>query len=353
MSKLFSSLKIKDITLRNRIVMSPMCQYSATDGIPNEWHLVHYGSRAVGGCGAIIVEATAVVPEGRITYKDLGIWNDSQVKAFQKLVSFIEKEGAVPGIQLAHAGRKASFDVPWKPQKQLTEAPNGWQTVSASSIPFDVDDITPKSLSKEDLGKLVSDFKNASKRAIEAGFKILEIHGAHGYLIHQFLSPISNQRNDEYGGSFENRIRLLIEIVESIVPTLDANHSLWVRISATDWVEGGWNADESAKLAAILKDKGVDLIDVSTGGNVPRAKIPIAPNYQVPFAERIKKESNIQVGAVGLITEAEQANQLLEDGKCDVVLMGRKLLRDPYFPIKASIALNDKIDYQDQYKRGY
>lgn len=353
-SKLFSPLQIKNITLKNRIVMSPMCQYSATDGIPSDWHLVHYGSRAIGGCAAIIVEATAVVPEGRITYKDLGIWNDDQTEAFKKIVTFIEKQGTVAGIQLAHAGRKASFDTPWTGNAQLKEAPNGWQTVSASAIPFDERDMTPKELSKEDIKKAVQSFKDGAERAINAGFKILEIHAAHGYLIHQFLSPISNKRTDDYGGLFENRIRFLLEIVDAINSVVDNDHLLWVRISATDWVENGWNEDDATKLSKILKEHGVDLIDVSTGGNVPHAVIPVKPNYQVPFAEKIKSESGIQVGAVGLITGGKQAERLLQENKCDVIMIGRKLLSDPYFPMNAANELDDaSLKPVLQYERAY
>lgn len=355
MSKLFAPLKIRNITLKNRIVMSPMCQYSATDGLVNDWHLVHYGTRAVGGCGTIIVEATAVSPEGRITYKDLGIWNDDQKKAFVKITNFLEKEGVVPGIQLAHAGRKASFDLPWLGEAQLHNSPNGWQTVSASAIAFHPKDMIPLELSKDNIKRVVSDFKQAAQRAVDAGFKILEIHAAHGYLIHQFLSPISNKRQDEYGGSFENRIRFLLEIVDELVTFSDSKHSLWVRISATDWVEGGWNEVEAVKLANILKNKGVDIMDISSGGNVSHAPIPVAPNYQVPFADKVKKESGISVGAVGLITTAQQANTLLDENKCDVIMLGRVLLRDPYFSINAAIELDDNKNTKpvDQYIRGY
>lgn len=334
--------------------MSPMCQYSAIEGLANDWHLIHYGARAVGGCGAIIVEATAVSPEGRITYRDLGIWNDEQKKAFERITKFIEQQGSIAGIQIAHAGRKASFNLPWLGEAQLSEKPNGWQTVSSSAIPFHPKDKIPTVLTKEGIKQIILLFKEAAQRAILSGFKIIEIHAAHGYLIHQFLSPISNRRNDEYGGCFENRIRFLVEIVDEISVLIDSDHSLWVRISATDWVEGGWSEEESVKLSNILKIKGVDLIDVSTGGNVFHASIPVAPNYQVRFADKIKKESGMSVGAVGLITTGEQANVLLEDDKCDVVMIGRKLLRDPYFAINESLKENDaSLRPVNEYIRGY
>lgn len=353
MSLLLTSLKIKNIKLKNKIVMSPMCQYSAQDGLANDWHLVHYGSRAIGGCGAIIVEATAVVPEGRITYADLGIWNDKQIEPLKKITSFLVKYGTVPGIQLAHAGRKASSNVSWEGNGQIKEGHNGWQTVSASALPFDDRDKTPTELTVEDIKKLVLDFKSASHRAKQAGFKILEIHAAHGYLIHQFLSPISNKRTDEYGGSFENRIRFLLEIVDAVSTEMDNDHSLWVRISATDWVDGGWNENDAVRLSQILKEKGVDVMDVSTGGNVPHANIPIAQNYQVPFAEKIKKEVGITTGAVGLITSAIQAENLLKENKCDLIMMGRELLRNPYFATHAAQELNEDVKYLPQYERGY
>lgn len=353
MSKLFSSFKIKNITLRNKIVMSPMCQYSAKDGFATDWHLVHYGSRAIGGCGAIILEATAVAPEGRITYADLGIWDNLHIEPLKKITSFLENYGAVPGIQLAHAGRKASENVSWLGNGQIFEEPNGWQTVAPSPIPFDPRDKVPTELSIDDIKQVVFDFKEAAIRAKHAGFKIFEIHAAHGYLIHQFLSPLSNQRKDQYGGVFENRTRLLIEIIDAINSIIDENHSLWVRISATDWTDNGWNENESVELAKILKLKNVDIIDVSTGGNVPRANIPVGPNYQVPFCEMIKRESNISTAAVGLITSANQAEKLLDEGKCDLIMIGRELLRDPYFPINGSIKLDDKMKVIHQYERAY
>lgn len=351
MSKLLDSIKIKNITLKNKIVMSPMCQYSAEDGFVNDWHFVHYGSRAVGGCGAIILEAAAVSPEGRISYADLGIWKDEHIENLSRIASFVEKYGSVPGIQLAHAGRKASCEITWKGGVQLQQGENSWQTVSASSIPFNESDIVPVELSKDMIGGVISDFKEAAKRSVKAGFKILEIHAAHGYLVHQFLSPLTNKRTDEYGGSFENRIRFLLEIIDEVNTVIDQKHSLWVRISATDWADGGWNEVESVQLAKILKEKGVDLIDVSSGGLLPHAKIPVKPNYQVPFAEKIKQEADIMVGAVGLITEANQAEKLLEENKCDLIIIGRELLRNPYFALDAAKILDKSVIGPLQYGR--
>lgn len=354
MSKLFSPLQIKNISLKNRIVMSPMCQYSSTDGYADDWFLVHYGSRAIGGCGAIIQEATAVVPEGRITFADLGIWSDAHIEKLKKITDFISKEGCVPGIQLTHAGRKASCDLLINGGKQLQEGVNAWQTVSASDIPFHDSDKAPISLSKEGIQDVVSAFKDATVRSIKAGYKIIEIHAAHGYLIHQFCSPLSNQRTDEYGGSFENRIRLLLEIVDAVNEVMKADCSLWVRISATDWKEGGWDIEESVRLTHLLKERGVDVMDVSTGGNIPHAKIPVGAGYQVPFAKEIKKSTGIITGAVGLIDDAHQAEELLSENACDLIFLGRKLLRDPYFGVNASIELKEENPIiPSQYLRGY
>lgn len=351
MAKLFDPIRFKNISLNNRIVMSPMCQYSAKDGFADEWHLVHYGSRAVGGCGAIIQEATAVSPEGRISHGDLGIWDVEHLPYLKKITSFIEKMGSVPGIQLAHAGRKASCDLPWSGGAQLKEGVNSWQTVSSSTLPFHLTDNLPIELSEDGIQKVIADFKTAAICSVEAGYKIIEIHAAHGYLIHQFLSPLSNLRTDSYGGGFENRIRFLLEIIDAVNFHIDDDHSLWVRISATDWVEGGWNLEESVELAKILKTRNVDVVDVSTGGNVSNAHIPVAPDYQIPFAEKLKTESGILVGAVGLITDPFHANELIQDGKCDLVLLGRELLRNPYFAIDAAVNLGEEIPCQIQYKR--
>jgi len=349
-SQLFSSIKIKDITLKNRIVISPMCQYSSIDGFANDWHLVHLGSRASGGAGLIIQEATAVAPEGRISPEDLGIWKDEHIEKLKSITAFIKSQNAVPGIQLAHAGRKASVTSPWKGNKKLDASQGGWQTVAPSAIGFH-DDETPVALDKNAIQQLISDFKAATRRAVEAGYEVLEIHAAHGYLNHQFLSPLSNTRTDEYGGSFENRIRFTIEVLEAVQTEWPANLPLFVRISATDWAEGGWNIEESIALSKILKEKGVDLIDVSSGGAVSHQKIPLEPGYQVPFAEKIKKETGILTGAVGLITEANHAEEILTSGKADLVLFARESLRNPNLALDFAKALATDVPWPPQYER--
>lgn len=351
MSKLLSPLIIKDIVFKNRIAVSPMCQYSAVDGFANDWHLVHLGSRAVGGAALIIQEATAVSPEGRITPADLGIYKDEHVEKLQKIASFINQQGAVAGIQLAHAGRKASCALPWNGGKQLSENAGGWRTVAPSAVAFNSEDDIPKELNTNGIQKVIADFKVAASRALKAGYKLIEIHAAHGYLIHQFLSPLSNRRTDEYGGSFENRIRLLLEILKAVQTVWPQNLPLLVRISATDWAEGGWDINEAIKLSFLLKTHGVDLIDCSSGGLVPYAKIPLGPGYQVAFAERIKKETGILTGAVGMITEAQQAENILAKGEADLVLIARESLRTPYFAFHAAQVLNDDIEWPLQYLR--
>jgi 2,4-dienoyl-CoA reductase-like NADH-dependent reductase (Old Yellow Enzyme family) len=351
MSELFSSLRIKEVTLRNRIAMSPMCQYSATDGFVSNYHLVHYGARALGGAGLIIQEATAVLPEGRITPGDVGIWDDRHVEKLRTITRFIESNGAVPGIQLAHAGRKASCEKPWLGGKQLDLAHDGWQTVAPSAIAFNVDERPPAALDDAGIKHIVSAFKEAARRAFNAGYKLIEIHAAHGYLIHQFFSPLANQRNDRYGGSFENRTRLLLEIVSAIKTEWPDSLPLFVRLSATDYIEGGWDLDETVKLASILKSSGVELIDSSSGGTVPYAKIPFGPGYQVPFAERIRKEAGIMTGAVGLITEAGQAAGIVDNEQADIVLIGRQMLRDPHFALHAAKELGADISWPDPYHR--
>lgn len=351
-SLLFSPLTIKKITLKNRIVISPMCQYSAIDGFANDWHLVHLGSRASGGVGLIIQEATAVSPEARISPSDLGLWKDEHIQKLKQINEFIVSQNAIPGIQLAHAGRKASVSVPWEGNKKLDFTQGGWQTVSASAIPYHEDEpFLPEALDQNGILKVISDFKSATKRAVEAGYQVMEIHGAHGYLLHQFLSPLTNNRTDEYGGSFENRIRLTLAIVEAVQSEWPEELPLFVRISATDWADGGWNPEESVKLSAILKEKGVDLIDVSSGGLVSHQQIPLKPNYQVPFAEKIKKEALILTGAVGLITEAKQAEEILSSGQADVVLFARESLRNPNLPLDFAKELNDHIQWPKQYER--
>lgn len=351
MSLLLSPLSIKNLVLKNRIAVSPMCQYSATDGFANDWHLVHLGSRAVGGAALIIQEATAVSPEARISPGDLGIWSDEHVPFLKRITDFIHQNGAVAGIQLAHAGRKASFDVPWKGSKQLTKNNGGWETVAPSAIAYYEADEKPVALTTAGIKKVVSDFRAATVRVIEAGYKVIEVHAAHGYLLHQFLSPLTNLRTDEYGGSFENRTRLLLEVTAVIREVWPAENALFIRISATDWAPGGWSVEESVKLAAILKDNGVDLIDCSSGGAVHYQKIPVAPGYQVQFAEAVKKETGMLTGAVGLITEAQQAEQILQDGKADLVFLARELLRDAYFPMHAAYELNNEIKWPEQYER--
>jgi 2,4-dienoyl-CoA reductase-like NADH-dependent reductase (Old Yellow Enzyme family) len=351
MSKLFSPLKLKDVTLKNRIVVSPMCQYSAIDGFANDWHLVHLGSRAVGGAGLIIQEATAVLPEGRITYADLGIWKDEHIEKLQQIVSFIHANGAIAGIQLAHAGRKASCEVPWLGGEQLAEGENSWKTVSSSPIEFKEGQVKPHELSIKEIQDIVFAFRSAAERAKIAGYKVVEIHAAHGYLLHQFFSPISNTRSDIYGGSFENRIRLVIDVVEAVQSVWPAELPIFVRISATDWIENGWGLNDSIQLAAVLKDKGIDVIDTSTGGNASNANIPAGPNYQVPFADKIRNEVGIYTAAVGVIVNAKQAEDILEQERADLILVGREFLRDPYFPLHAAQALVEDVEWPNQYVR--
>ncbi|MEZ7516731.1 NADH:flavin oxidoreductase/NADH oxidase [Flavobacterium frigidarium] len=350
-SQLFTAIKIKDITFKNRIVISPMCQYSATDGFATNWHLVHLGARAIGGASLIIQEATAVAPEGRISPGDLGIWSDAHIEKFIEINEFIESQNSVPGIQLAHAGRKASVSTPWEGNKKLDVSEGGWETVAPSAIGYHDNEPKPIALDKNGIQKVLTDFKVATRRSVEAGYKVMEVHAAHGYLLHQFLSPLSNLRTDEYGGSFENRIRLTLEVVEAVQSEWPKNLPLFVRISATDWAEGGWNAEESVKLSAILKDKGVDLIDVSSGALVSYQKIPVEPNYQVPFAEQIKKEAGILTGAVGLITEAHQAAEIITSGKADMVLFARESLRDPNLALTFAHDLNSETTWPKQYER--
>ena len=328
-----TKLQIKRITLKNRIGLSPMCQYSSKKGYANTWHLVHYGSRAVGGAGLIIVEATAVTPEGRITPYDLGLWDDSQIGKLKEIVDFIEHEGSVAGIQIGHAGRKASHDKPSSGGKQLELHEGGWNTIAPSPISFDPKDRLPVEIGIYEIRKLTNRFKDTALRALKAGFKVLEIHGAHGYIIHQFLSPLSNIRTDNYGGSFENRIRLLLEITAAIQEVWPRNYPLFVRLSATDWAEGGWDIDQTVELSKILYSKGVDLIDCSSGGNIVDAAMKIGPSYQVHFSEEVKK-TGILTATVGIIHTLDEISNILETGKADLVLLGRELLRNPYLPLK-------------------
>jgi len=350
-SKLFSPLQIKSLTFKNRITISPMCQYSSIDGFANNWHLVHLGSRASGGAALIIQEATSVSPEGRISPSDLGLWKDEQIEKLQAINQFIISQNSIPGIQLAHAGRKASMSEPWNGNKRLDEANGGWDPVAPSAISNHSNEKPPIGLDKIGIQKLVSDFKSATKRAVQAGFQVLEIHAAHGYLLHQFLSPLSNARTDEYGGSFENRIRLVLEIIEAVQSEWPENLPLFVRISATDWADGGWNIEESVQLCQLLKEKGVDLIDVSSGGLVSHQQIPVGPGYQVPFAERIKKETGILTGAVGIITESSQAEEIIADEKADLVLFARESLRNPNLALDFAKELGEDMAWPKQYER--
>ena len=351
MSHLFSPLQLREVTFRNRITVSPMCEYSSTDGFANNWHLVHLGSRAVGGAGLVLTEAAAVSPEGRISIHDLGIWKDEHLPMLQAITAFITEQGAVPGIQLAHAGRKASTVRPWEGSRALPPEDGGWQVVDPSAIPFNDVYPIPVALTETGIRKVKDDFEAAAIRSLKAGFRVIEIHGAHGYLLHNFLSPLSNQRTDEYGGSFENRIRLLVEIVERVRAVWPEQYPLLLRISATDWAEGGWNPEESVKLAAIVKEKGVDLIDCSSGGLAAHQQIKVGPLYQTPFAEKIRKEAGIATGAVGLITTPEEAESIIANGRADMVLMAREMLRDPYFPLRAAHVLGAEVKWPIQYER--
>jgi 2,4-dienoyl-CoA reductase-like NADH-dependent reductase (Old Yellow Enzyme family) len=349
---LFDTLKIRDITLRNRIVVSPMCQYSSTDGFATDWHLVHLGCRAVGGAALVFTEASAVLPEGRISPEDLGIWKDEHIEPLARITRFVRGQGAVAGIQLAHAGRKGSTRTPWKePQGAIAESEGGWKPVAPSAIAFDTKYATPAELDEGGIRKVVQGFADAARRALAAGFQLVEIHAAHGYLIHEFLSPLSNKRGDSYGGSLENRLRLLREVVTGVRKVWPEGNPLWVRISATDWTEGGWDVEQSVELAKQVGRLGVDLIDCSTGGNVPNAKIPVGPDYQVPFAEEIRRKAKILTGAVGMITSAKQAEAIVQEGKADVVLLAREFLRQPYFPLAVGAELEQPIAWPVQYLR--
>lgn len=351
MALLFEPLTIRNVTLKNRIVVSPMCQYSSVDGFANNWHLVHLGSRAVGGAGLVFTEATAICAEGRITADDLGIWKNEHIIFLKEITNFIKENGAVAGIQLAHAGRKASHLSPWKGRTPLAKDQGAWETVAPSAIPFKEGDPVPKEMTVEEIKELVKDFTDAAQRAIQAGFEVFEIHAAHGYLLNEFLSPLSNHRQDEYGGSFENRVRLLVEIVKEMREAIGEKAPLFVRISSTDWVRGGWDENDSVKLATILKENEVDLIDCSSGGNSPEQKIPVGPLYQVPFAEKIKKETGILTGAVGFITNAKEGEQILKEQKADLIIMARQLLREPYFALHAASELEVDVPWPPQYER--
>jgi 2,4-dienoyl-CoA reductase-like NADH-dependent reductase (Old Yellow Enzyme family) len=349
---LFSPLRIRDIRLKNRIVVSPMCQYSSNDGFANDWHFVHLGSRAVGGAGLVFTEATAVSPEGRITPDDLGLWKDAQIEGLRRIVGFIQAQGSEAGIQLAHAGRKASMTSPWKGNELIPEKEGGWRVAAPSPIPFKEDYGMPLELTVEGIQKVVSDFRDAARRALEAGFGVVEIHAAHGYLVNEFLSPLSNQRKDAYGGGFANRSRLLLEIVESVRTVWPGGRPLFVRISSTDWMEGGWQKEDSVALAALLKTREVDVIECSSGGLHAQARVPVGPSYQVAFAQGVREGSGILTGAVGMITDAVQAESILASGQADLVFLAREMLRDPYFPLRAAQELGFKeMHWPVQYER--
>lgn len=347
---LLSPVKIRRLALRNRIVMSPMCQYSAVEGLASDWHLVHLGSRAVGGAGLIFVEATAVTRDGRISAGDMGIWSDEHVEPLARIAKFVHSQGAVAGIQLAHAGRKASCEPPWKGGASLkTAEEGGWPVVGPSPLPFHEGDPLPVALDEPAIDAVVAAFEAAARRALAAGFRVIELHAAHGYLIHEFLSPLSNRRTDQYGGSVENRMRLALRIAGQLRQIVPQELPLFVRISATDWVEGGWDLEQSVELAKRLKEIGVDLIDVSSGALVPKADIPVAKGYQVPLARRIREEAKIMTGAVGLITEAQHANEIITGGDADLVFIGREMLREPYWALKAQHELGEEPSWPVPY----
>src|ERR1700730_10800035 len=353
MAHLFDPLTIRDLRFANRVFVSPMCEYSSSDGYANDWHFVHLGSRAVGGAGLVMTEATAVLPEGRISPQDLGIWADEHIETLGRIVRFINEQGSIAGMQLAHAGRKASTRRPWEePSGKIPESEGGWKKVVApSAIPFTDTYPMPQALTPNGIQEVIAAFAAAARRACQAGFRVLEIHGAHGYLIHEFLSPLSNRREDDYGGSFENRTRLCREIVAAVRSAWPKELPLFLRISATDWVDGGWDIQQSVKLAGELNPMGVDLIDCSSGGNVPHAKIPVGPGYQVAFAERIRRETGIMTGAVGMITSPVQAEHIIRTEQADAVIMAREFLRDPYWALRAARELEQPIAWPVPYLR--
>jgi len=352
MIHLFDPLAIRDVTFANRVFVSPMCEYSSTDGYATDWHLVHLGTRAVGGAGLILTEATAVLPEGRISPHDLGIWSDDHIEPLSRVVRFIHEQGSVAGMQLAHAGRKASTYRPWDGNGAISESDGGWTNVVApSAVRFADHYPMPKELSIDAIQNIVFAFAAAARRACEAGFRVIEIHAAHGYLLHEFLSPLSNRRTDSYGGSFENRTRILRETVAAVRSSWPERAPLFVRISATEWVEGGWDVEQSVELAGQLKPLGVDLMDCSSGGNVPHAQIPVGPGYQTAFADQVRREANILTGAVGMITSSIQAEQIITTGQADAVIIAREFLRDPYWPLRAARELGQRVSWPVQYLR--
>ncbi|HEX7573890.1 MAG TPA: NADH:flavin oxidoreductase/NADH oxidase [Bacteroidota bacterium] len=349
---LLTPLRIRGVVIRNRIAVSPMCQYSSSEGMANDWHLVHLGSRAVGGAGLVFVEASAVTRDGRISPGDLGIWDDRQIEPLARIARFVSSMGSVPGIQLAHAGRKASTAPPFEGGGSLKSPEKGaWETVAPSAIPFAEGYPVPRSLTAGEIEDVVASFGEAAKRAIRAGFRTIEIHAAHGYLLHQFLSPLSNRRTDAYGGTLENRLRLAVEVATRVRNVIPDDVPLFTRVSATDWVAGGWDLEQTVALARVLRTAGVDLIDCSSGGSVPRAVVPVAPGYQVPFASEVRAKSGILTGAVGLITGVQQANEIITSGKADIVLMAREMLREPYWALKAGLAMGRNAEWPKQYER--
>lgn len=349
MPSLFSTLQLRDLTLSNRVIVSPMCEYSSDDGFANDWHLVHLCSRAVGGAALVFTEAAAVTPDGRISPQDLGIWKDAQIDTLSRITRFIRAQKRASGMQLAHAGRKGSTHRPWAGTGAVDA--DGWVPVGPTTEPFAPGFPTPRALEPSEIAAITTSFADAARRALAAGFDVIEVHAAHGYLLHEFLSPLSNTRTDEYGGSFDRRIRFCLEVVDAVRAVWPERLPVFVRISATDWVEGGWDIEQSIELARRLKSRGVDLIDCSSGGNVAAAKIAVGPGYQVPFAERVRREAGIATGAVGLITQPAQANAIVEQGQADCVLLARELLRDPYWPLRAARELEAPIDWPAQYLR--
>jgi 2,4-dienoyl-CoA reductase-like NADH-dependent reductase (Old Yellow Enzyme family) len=349
--KLFSGLTLRKLEFKNRIFVSPMCQYSCENGMATDWHLVHLGSRAVGGAALVMTEATAVSPEGRISPDDLGVWSDEHILPLKRITSFIKAQGAVPGIQLAHAGRKASTYAPWNGGKPVEKGSKAWQPIAPSPIPFADSYQTPLEMTQDKIDEVVSQFSTAVRRSVEAGFEVVEIHMAHGYLLHEFLSPLSNQRTDTYGGSFENRIRMPLQVAQAVRKQWPDDLPVFVRVSSTDWVEGGWDIAQTIKFAGKLRESGIDLIDCSSGGLVPYAVIPDGPGYQTPFAAAIRKEAGIPTGTVGLITEPFQAEQIIATGIADAVILGREELRDPYWPLHAARVLKADIPWPKQYVR--
>jgi len=350
---LFSPLAIRGITLRNRIAVSPMCQYSAVEGVANDWHLVHLGSRAVGGAGLVITEATAVESRGRITPFDVGLWDDLQIEPLARIVAFLKRQGTVPGIQLAHAGRKGSCRAPWDGGSVIPSGDGGWQTVAPSPVPFNPEDPPPAELDDASIREIVTAFADAARRARLAGFEVVEIHSAHGYLLHEFLSPISNQRSDEYGGDLAGRTRFTVDVARAVRSVWPEDLPIFVRLSATDWVEGGWDLEQTVELARRLRSLGVDLIDCSSGGLVPNAGIPAGPGFQVPFAARLRRDAAVLTGAVGLITQPAQADEIVRAGRADLVLMAREFLRNPYFPLQAARDLDYANGVPVQYARAF